>query len=403
MTNIETKQHHPIALHHLGFRPFFLLGSLFALVSIALWTLQYHFSIAIPAIPQYPAVVWHGHEMVFGYAMAVVGGFLLTAARNWTNVQTLHGAPLLILAGTWLLARLCAFIDSAYAMQAMILLDIGFDFLLFLSILYPIVKVRQWSQLGICLLVLLIGLSNLLFYSGLTGYTIAGIESGLKAGLYLIVILILLMGRRVIPFFIEKGVDEPVKQKNYLWLDNVVIVLAIAFVIFQVFAFQVFIGAKHIASLLAIVLVLLHSWRLRLWHTPGIWKKPLLWVLYIAYGFIVIGFLLVALANQGYISPALTTHAFAYGGIGLMTIGMAARVALGHTGRNVFQPPGILFWVFLAAAIGAVVRVFLPLVRPDMISVWIGLSQGCWMLAFGVFSWVYVPMLVKGRVDGRYG
>jgi uncharacterized protein involved in response to NO len=176
------------------------------------------------------------------------------------------------------------------------------------------------------------------------------------------------------------------------------IVLVLGFIYTQVFTHH-----RDMSTALALVLTLLHGWRLTAWHTPGIWQKPLLWILYLAYAAIVLGFGLTVLANLGYLNPRLATHAFGYGGVGLMTLGMMARVALGHTGRNVFDPPPILRWIFLLAILGLVARVALPLLLPGAYSLWIGASQILWALAFGLFCWLYAPMLVKPRVDGRFG
>jgi len=398
MLNIEEQKDYRISLHHLGFRPFFLLGSLFALVSITIWFLQYHFNILLPKIDNLPAAFWHGHEMIYGYGMAIIAGFLLAAVRNWTNVQTLHGWPLMLLALVWLLARLIPFSGSAHALSLMVLFDIGFNFLLCLAIMQPIMKAHQWSQLSIVLILTLLSLANLLFYFGMSGQVQTGMEMGLYAGLYLVISMMLLMGRRVIPFFIEKGVDEQAELTNYRWLDVASIVLMLVFITLQVFSPEM-----GLAAIVAFMLFLLHSLRLVGWHTPGIWQKPLLWILYLAYVCITLGFGLTALANFGYLNPMLATHAFGLGGVGLMTIGMMARVALGHTGRNVFEPPAILRWIFLLATLGLIARIGLPLLLPGSYSLWIGISQVFWILAFGIFSWVYAPMLVKPRVDGRYG
>lgn len=398
MLNIEEQTHYRISFHHLGFRPFFLLAGLFAVVSVVLWFMQYHLAIFLPQLGGLPAYLWHGHEMIYGYSMAVIAGFLLTAVRNWTNVQTLHGWPLLLLALVWLLARLIPFTGLPHAAGLMALLDLSFNLLLSLAILQPILKVRQWGQLAIWFKVLLLGVANLLFYLGLAGSLTNGIHMGLYAGLYLVISLILLMGRRVIPFFIEKGVDETVELINYRWLDIASLILVILFV-----AVQVFTSAAGLAAGLAFALFLLHGIRLAGWHTPGIWRKPLLWILYLAYASLVLGFGLTGLANLGYLNPTLAAHAFGFGGIGLMTIGMMTRVSLGHTGRNVFDPPPVLRWIFLLLLLGLVSRIGLPLLAPGAYKLWIGLSQCLWILAFGLFSWIYAPMLIKPRVDGRFG
>lgn len=396
--NIEEQKHYRISFLHMGFRPFFLLGSLFAVFSVIIWFLQYHFQWLMPQISNLPVVIWHGHEMIYGYAMAIIAGFLLTAARNWTNVQTLHGWPLMLLVLLWLLARLMPFTGLAFAIPMMALLDISFSVFLCIAILHPIIKAHQWTQLGICVKLVLLILANLLFYFGLIGQVQGGMEMGLYAGLYLVISLILLMAGRVIPFFIEKGVDEQVELNTYLWLDVAGIVLMLVFIVLQVFS-----PFHNWAATLAFALCLLHSLRLLGWYTPGIWRKPLLWILYIAYAAITLGFGLTALADIGYLNPMLATHAFGFGGIGLMTLGMMARVALGHTGRNVFDPPSILRWIFLAVILGMVARIGLPMLLPGFYSLWMGISQVLWILAFGVFSWVYAPMLIMPRVDGRYG
>ena len=223
-------------------------------------------------------------------------------------------------------------------------------------------------------------------------------EMGLYAGLYLLITMILLMGRRVIYFFIEKGVDEEVELTNYPWLDVTSIVLLVAFIILQVFT-----QLHNWAALLALALCLLHGLRMIGWYTPGIWQKTLVWILYIAYGSITLGFGLTALANIDYLNPMLATHAFGFGGVGLMNLGMMARGTLGHTGRNVFDPPAILRWIFLFAILALISRIALPIILPASYSLWIGISQVLWILTFGIFSWVYAPMLIKPRVDGRYG
>jgi len=398
MLNIEEQKNYRISFHHLGFRPFFLFGGLFAMISVIIWFLQYHYKILLPQISNLPVVFWHGHEMVYGYGLAIIAGFLLTAVRNWTNVQTLNGWPLLLLTLLWLLARLVPFSSSSHAMSLMMVFDLSFNILLTLAVLHPIAKARQWNQSGFVLLLLLLSGTNLLFYFGMTGQISRGMELGLYAGLYLVIAIILMMGRRVISFFIEKGVDERIELINRRWLDISASVLLLVFI-----ALQVFTPFHKLAAITAFVLFCLHGLRLLGWHTSGIWRKPLLWILYIAYGSITLGFAFTTLANLNYLNPVLATHAFGFGGVGLMTIGMMARVSLGHTGRNVFDPPRVLPWIFLPIILGLIVRIGLPMILPNSYSLWIGISQLLWILAFGLFCWNYIPMLIKPRIDGRFG
>jgi uncharacterized protein involved in response to NO len=399
MLNIEDpRKVKAFGLFNLGFRPFFLLGGLFAAVFMALWMALYIFGANfLPA--KLPSMVWHGHEMVYGYGVAVAGGFLLTAIKNWTNIQTIHGNSLMGLSVLWILARLMPFsgLDSALILAAAF--DITFIISLLIATSSPIVKVKQWNHLPIILKIALLVLSNLLFYLGLFNILPpVAVNWGLYAGLYLIISLIMILGRRVIPFFIEKGVDEQVTIKNWKWLDLSNLYIFLTFTVVEVFF-----NLPIISALLAGILFIMHSIRLWGWHTKGIWKKPLLWVLYVGYAFIVLGFGLHAIAGWAGISPWLPLHAFAVGGIGIITTGMMARVSLGHTGRNVFDPPkivGLIFGLLIAAAI---IRVIIPIFLPNLYIWWIGMAQACWITAFGIFTFVYGPMFIKARVDGRPG
>lgn len=289
-----------------------------------------------------------------------------------------------------------AFGDAALAPMAM--LDLLFLVGLCAALLHPIVKVRQWSQMGVWSKVVLLLLSNALFYLGLFDVLENGVQWGLYSGLYLMISLILLMGRRVIPFFIERGVDYTVSVTNRTWVDVSSLVLMLVFWVVEVFfVLPVF------SALLAGALFLLHGLRLFDWHTPGIWRKPLLWVLYLGYGWLTVGFGLIALAKAGGVNPMLAIHALAYGGIGMMTLGMMARVILGHTGRNVSAPPASVTPMFLLLFAGALARVVVPMLMPQAYVAWMGAAQVLWIAAFVLFTFVYAPYLVLPRVDGRYG
>jgi len=181
-------------------------------------------------------------------------------------------------------------------------------------------------------------------------------------------------------------------------LDISIMVLFLLFAIVDVFT-----SFTTVSALLAGVLFIFSIIRLVDWYTHGIWKKPLLWILYLGNVWIAVGFLLKASVVLSGLSPAIAVHAFTAGGIGMMTLGMMARVSLGHTGRNVFSPPSSLFWVFLMLSAGVVLRVLFPLLFGDYYTLWIVVSQLLWIAAFVMFVFIYTPILVKPRVDGRYG
>ena len=385
-----------LALFNLGFRPFFLLAGVFSLFSILIWGNLYVYGWPVPRLPFSP-MHWHAHEMIFGYGMAVAAGFLLTAVRNWTHLDTLRGYPLAALATLWLAARVVGWMIPGQVLP-MLLLDLMFDVWLIVAIFSPILRAKQHNQIGIASKLVLLMLANLCFYLGVSGVLEQGTVWGLYSGLYVLLALIYSMARRVLPMFIERGVGYPVKLKNWVWIDLSSIYVFVLFLIADVFWRNV-----PVTAALAGFLFAAHAMRLAGWHTKGIWKKPLLWVLYVGYGGATFGFLLKALAPFTSLSPSLALHAFALGGIGIITAGMMARIALGHTGRDIQQHSRLLAPIFMSLFAAYAARVLLPLIAPAHYLLWLGIAQAAWLIAFALFVWVYAPILVKPRVDGLLG
>lgn len=394
--NIPSQPAPSFALFNLGFRPFFLLASLFALVSILIWGGIYIYDWPAPHLPFSP-MQWHAHEMIFGYGMAVAAGFLLTAVRNWTHFPTPTGIPLAGLTTLWLAARLAGWLSPGQVLP-MLLLDLAFDLWFIVAIFSPILRAKQHDQIGIASKIILLMLSNLCFYLGVSGVLEHGIVWGLYSGLYFLLALVFTMARRVLPFFIERGVGYPVKINNRMWIDRSSLILFILFVIADVFWRNV-----PATSALGALLFIIHIIRLSGWHTAGIWKKPLLWILYVGYSGATFGFLLKALAPITPFPPSLALHAFAVGGIGMITAGMMARIALGHTGRDIQHHSRLLSPIFMLLIAAFVGRVLLPMLAPGQYLLWIGIAQSTWLLAFSMFVWVYIPILTKARADGKPG
>jgi len=381
----------------LGFRPFFLAAAAWSVIAMAAWMAVAVFSVPL-APDNLPSAYWHAHEMVYGYAMAVVAGFLLTAVRNWTGIQTLRGWPLLALLLTWLTARAFTFIANPDAWMFAMLMDGVFVVWLSAALTWPLIQARMWKNIGVVSKVYFMLAGHVLFALGMLGRLEDGQRMGIYVGLYMIVSLILVLSRRVLPMFIERGVGYPVMLKNRLWVDIA------CFLLFMVFAVtDIFFSTPSLTAWCAAALFLLHGIRLSGWHTPGIWKKPMLWVLYVAYIWMVVGFGLKFMAHVADFSPSLAIHAFTAGGIGMMTLGMMARVSLGHTGRDVSMPPRGVGLMFLSLALAACVRVVFPLALAGDYVEWIALSQALWIAAFVLFLALYAPMLVRARIDGRPG
>lgn len=384
------------ALFNLGFRPFFLGAGIFAILSIALWMGIYLFQFPLP-ITRISHIQWHAHEMIYGFSMAVIAGFLLTAVKNWTGVQTPHGSSLFALFSLWMLSRILFLFGERFILIAAIL-DIIFLIGLTIAVVTPIVRVKQWKQMMVVTQLALFIVTSSFFLLGVAGMVEQGVYWSLYGGLYLIIGLILIMGRRVIPFFIEAGVGYPVKLFNYRWVDLSSPALYLAFLVAEVLMIN-----RYLSAFFAAALFIVTSVRLVGWHTVGIWKKPLLWSLFVAFSFIDLGFLLMALSPFLNLPVMPILHAFSFGGIGLMTLSMMARVSLGHTGRNVQNPPRAMAFAFLALMTGTVVRVILPLINPSDYLTWIAVSQILWIAAFLIFVVIYSPMLIKPRIDGQFG
>jgi len=194
-----------IALFQLGFRPFFWGASLFALLSMALWMLLVLFGMN-GVVADIPAVVWHGHAMIYGYGVAVVAGFLLTAVRNWTGIATLNGTPLQGMVALWFLARLAPLLSGAYGLQFALLADTLWIGWLAVALTYPVVRAKRWKNLLVISLLYGLLAGQLLFALGVLGMVEGSIRIGLWLGLYLLLALILLLAGRVMPMFIRNGV-----------------------------------------------------------------------------------------------------------------------------------------------------------------------------------------------------
>lgn len=385
------------ALFRLGFRAFFLTASLFAVVSMMVWMAELIFSIKLLPETISPAY-WHAHEMIYGYTLAVIAGFLLTAVKNWTNIQTLHGWSLCVLVSLWLLARVATLILGEPALMAGLILDNMFIVYLSVALTIPVVKAKLWKNMVVVSQLYFLLIGNVIYSLGMLGLFQDGQRIGIYIGLYMVLSLIFMLSRRVVPMFIERGVGYSVTLKNHGWVDTS------CFVLFFLFAVSdVFFNNPALPASLAAVLCVLHSIRLWGWYTHGIWKKPLLWVIYVAYAWMIAAFALKAVSVIFAIPVSLVIHAFTVGGIGMMTLGMMSRISLGHTGRDINNPPTGVTIMFLMLLVAGVVRVFFPMISAENYQLWVALSQGLWILAFTLFVYLYARILLRARIDGRWG
>lgn len=380
-----------------AYRPFFILAATASLFYMTIWTAFYtfHFNLNFENISP---TMWHAHEMLFGYAMAVITGFLLTVEKYWLGYVIKTKSVLVSLVILWLLARVSISIAviTDFPREIGANLDCLFFIVLTVRVSYPIIKIQAWGKMVPSAHLAVITAGNVLFYLGLFGLLSNGQYWGLYAALYAVISLILIMGRRMIPIFTRNGLQFKFEPRNWRVID---ISAMLFFVLF--FISVLFITDGRIASIISGILALILSIRLYGWYSGKIWTKPLLWVLFVAYGWIAVGFALKFLSLYFNIPGFLSLHSFTYGGIGIMTMGFMCRVVLGHTGRDVFNPPKILFWIFALLFAGAIVRVFVPLIDPGRYTIWIAASQLLWIASFLIYTIVYFPMLFRPALEKK--
>ncbi len=378
------------ALWQLGFRPFFLLASVFSALSVLLWALQYSGRLAHPYL-QGP--LWHGHEMLFGYAIAVIAGFLLTAVRNWTGQPTPSGAPLMALAALWAAGRLLVLTEWGVAAA---FVNAAFPLAVAVAIGIPIVRSRNTRNYFFIALFVLLGALSLLVHAALHG--VLGISPlfGLRLALDVVMFIMVVMAGRVLPMFTNNGVPGA-NAMRYPWVERIALGSVLVLYVADLAG-----SDPVIIVAVALVAALAHGVRLAGWRPWRTLRTPLVWVLHAAYAWIVVHLLLRGLDGAGLVLDSLATHALTAGGIGTLTLGMMTRTARGHTGRPL-KADGSEVAIFLLVLSAAIVRVFGPMLLPGLYLACVELSALLWVAAFGLYALRYWPILSRARLDGKPG
>jgi uncharacterized protein involved in response to NO len=378
------------ALWDLGFRPFYLLASLFSAASVLLWVLQYSGHLEGTYLR---GAVWHGHEMLFGYALAVIAGFLLTAVRNWTGQPTPTGLPLMLLALLWLCGRVLVLTPFGVAAAWV---NAAFPIGVAVAIGRPLLLARnRRNYFFIGLLMLLSGLILAVHLSWQQHLGIAP-QAGLQAGLDVVLFIMAVMGGRVIPMFTNNGVPGANATRR-AWVEKAA--LGSVLLLFAADALRM---PAAVLMPILVFATLAHGARLALWHSWRTRATPLVWILHAAYAWIVLHLLLRAGAAGALVPAPLATHALTLGAIGGLTLGMMTRTARGHTGRPLAADRfDLAMFVLVQAA--AVTRVcggwlsgagYVPSVQA---------SGVLWAAAFGLYAVRYWPVLTRPRLDGKPG
>lgn len=378
------------ALWQLGFRPFYLLAAGFAALSVPLWALQYSGWLGAGL---WRGPVWHAHEMLFGYTLAVVVGFLFTAGRNWSGQPTPTGRSLQALALLWLAGRVAVL--TPWPLAAL-LINVAFPLLAALGLGRALVAAGNRRNYFFIGALLMMGLAQAIVHAALAGWVQLPSAMGLQLALDVVLFIMAVMGGRVIPMFTNNGVPGAGAQRH-----EMVERAALGSVLLLVAADGLQLHGLALAGLLVLA-ALAQAVRLALWRPWAVRSNPLVWVLHLAWAWVVLHLALRAAHEAGLIAASAGVHALTAGAIGTLTLGMMTRTARGHTAR-LLRADAADVWAYGLVTAGACVRVFLPLLWPASQVTAVLVSGGLWSAGFAVYAWHYGPWLCRTRLDGQPG
>jgi len=375
----------------LAFRPFYLGAALLSVLIVPLWVTI--FLGATTWSPTPPALLWHAHEMLFGFAIAVIVGFLMTAGKTWTGLATPRGPVLGFLILLWFSARVASMV-APYAVFAA--LDLALLPLVGLIFLRLLIRSRNWRNVPLALILLLLSLVNLSFHLSATGLIDLAPMRSLYAGLGFVVMIECVMAGRVVPFFTTSAVAG-LKIDALPWLERSA--LAATAIGLGLWVSELHSGLATVALALAFALNLARQLR---WHPLATRSRPILWILHLSYLWLSLGLGLLALSQAGLLPVSIGVHALGVGATGGLILGMMTRTARGHTGRPLTtDAPEILAYVLIMTA--AVLRVLLPMLAPSLYVYALVAAAAAWSAAFLIYLWQYTPWLVSARPDGKDG
>lgn len=377
-------------LWRLGFRPFYLLAAAFAALAVPLWVARY-FGHAAGLL--HADMNWHMHEMLFGFAIAVIVGFLYTAARNWTGRWTPRHGHLAALTALWLAGRL-AMLFAPPMLAAFV--DIPFLPLAAWP-LYRVLK-RAGNRRNLFLpgLLGLLTLINVAFHCAVLGWLDIAPMRAIEAGILVVVVIESVIGGRVIPMFTANAVKDakPVMRAGR---DRISIVL-----IAMASLAWVFLPLSPLTAALNFAAACSQSVRLAGWKSHLTWRNPLLWILHLSYAWIVVGFFLLSLSALGLTPSTAAFHSLAVGSMGGLVIGMITRTALGHTGRPLKAGTGETA-AYVLIQLGVASRLCAAFDVLGHRNGALFLAAACWSAAFLLYLVIYGPYLFRPRIDGKEG
>lgn len=378
-------------LLRLGFRPFYLGAAVYAMLAVPLWIALLLGRVSLNLTV--PPVLWHAHEMLFGFAVAVIVGFLLTAGKAWTGLATPRGAVLAALAVLWLAARLAAVFAPYLVYAALDLLLLPLVAAILITVL---LRAGNRRNLPLGAILLLLTVANAAFHGAVVGVVDIAPVRALHAGLALVVMIECVIAGRVIPAFTMSALPGVKLQAPRALELATLTITALGLALWVLAPPHAFTAAVLGAA------ALLQAQRLWRWEPLRTRARPILWVLHGAYAWLPIGLALLAVSQLGAVAVSAGIHALAVGATGGLIVGMITRTARGHTGRPL-QVSRLEVAAYLLVAGAAVIRVALPLLAPQHLVIWLVAAAAAWGLAFALYLFVFAPWLLAPRLDGKDG
>lgn len=371
-----------------GFRPFFLAGSVWAAFAVALWLPMLSGHLVLPTI--FGPLEWHIHELLYGYLPAIVAGFLLTAVPNWTGRLPVTGPPLLALVTLWVAGRAAILFSEWTGPHIAAVIDLAFLASLAAVTAREIIAGKNTRNLRVLFAVGLLLIGNAQFHAeSVSGI---GADYGTRIGIAAAVLLIMLIGGRIIPSFTRNWLVRQTPGRlpaPFAKFDAAVMIASGA-----ALASWIALPDHNITLALILAAGILNLARLARWAGERSTAEPLLLVLHVAYAFVPLGFLLLALSifAPDTLTSSGALHSWTAGAIGLMTVAVMTRASLGHTGRPLTASRGTQL-IYLAVFFSALARIVagFDIMREPMLH----LSATAWVLGFAGFAILYAPMLTK--------
>ncbi len=380
-----------------GFRPFFLGAGLIALVVVPLWSLSLATGLVLPLA--WPPMLWHAHEMVFGFVPAAIAGFLLTAVPSWTGRKGFAGPPLIGLFALWLAGRIATGVSAETPAALVAAIDLAFFPMLAALLAPPLIRERNRNTPLLLVLLALFVCQSTFHWAAWRNDAWTAHQATLAA-IDITLILVTVIGGRIVPSFTATALrlsGSTAVPRSRRGLTPVVVGLMIA-----VAATDVLQPPSAWVGGAAALAALAQAWRIAQWQSLRTWRMPIVWILHLGYVWLPIGLALKAWALFG--GPPVTAHwlhALTLGPIATMIVAVMTRTSLGHTGRELsLHPLTLVAYGLLAAAI--VVRVLAPALPGVEYLATVAVSAALWAGAFAAFLWVYAPILIGPKVEAKW-